>query len=107
MKRYSFYKENILTQLEELANSLELKVRYEQLKREGAFFPGGLCRVKGENLIIINSKASMEEKIETLAGALSSFDLARIYIRPALRELLSKWSTGQDRGPSANPKRKF
>ena len=69
MKRYDLDKENILTQLEELANCLEIKVRYEKLKTESPFTTGGLCKVKGENILIINSKASKEDKIETLAKA--------------------------------------
>ena len=95
MKRYNLDKESILGQLEELANSLEIKVRYEKLKTESAFTTGGLCKVKGENLLIINSKASREDKIETLAKALTSFDLSQVYMRPALREFLIKHSPGR------------
>ncbi len=102
MKRSGLEKERTLGQLEELANSLEIKVRYEQLKKEGAFYPGGLCRVRGENILIINSKAGIEDKIETLAKAVVSFDLSRIYIRPALRELLSKIPADRGAGPENN-----
>ena len=93
MKGSSLDEENILSQLEELANSLEINVRYEQIKKEGVFFPGGLCKVKGENILIINSLATIENKIEALAKAVSSFDLSQIYMRPALREFLSKYSS--------------
>ena len=89
MTRSGINYESILSQLEELADSLQVKVRYEQLKKEGAFFPGGLCRVKGEKILIINSRASMEDKIETLAKALVGFDLSNVYMRPALRDFLS------------------
>ena len=91
MTRSGINYESILSQLEELADSLQVKVRYEQLKKEGAFFPGGLCRVKGEKILIINSRASMEDKIETLAKALVGFDLSNVYMRPALRDFLSKF----------------
>ena len=91
MKRSVLKDESILSQLEELAESLGVKIRYEQFKKEGAFFPGGLCRVKGESILIINSKASMEDKIETLAKALTDFDLSNVYMRPALRDFLSKF----------------
>jgi len=88
MKRSGMDEKEILDQLEELAESLGIKIRYEQLQKEGTFFPGGLCKVKGENILIINSKAGMEDKIETLAKAVISFDLSRVYMRPALREFL-------------------
>jgi hypothetical protein len=92
MKKNSVEDENLLGHLEELANSLNIEVRYEQLKKESAFFPGGLCTVKGEDIIIINSRATIDDKIAILSKTLSAFDLSQIYIRPALRELLSNHS---------------
>lgn len=80
--------EKRLGQLEELAESLGIEVRFERLKKESAFFPGGLCRVKGEDIIIINSTAPIDDKIEIIGKTLSSFDLSNIYVLPALRELL-------------------
>lgn len=78
----------ILEQLEELANSLEIPVRYEQIKKESSFFPGGLCRVKGEDILIINSMATVEDKIQILVKAVTSFDISQVYMRPVLREFL-------------------
>ena len=80
--------EKRLGQLEELAESLGIEVRFEKLKKESAFFPGGLCKVKGEDIIIINSTAPIDDKIEIMGKALSSFDFSNIYVLPALRELL-------------------
>ncbi len=93
MKKDRAEYENLLTHLEELAESLGIKVRYEQLKKESTFFPGGLCRVKGEDIIIINSSTVIEDRVEILARELSSFDLSQIYILPALREYLSGGSS--------------
>ena len=81
---------NILSQLEELAHNLGIQVRYEPLKREGSFSTGGLCRLKGEWLLIINSHAGVKDKIEALAGAVIRFDLSQIYLKPGLREFLEK-----------------
>ena len=78
----------ILGQLEELAHVLEIEVRYEPIRGEGSFYTGGLCRVKGENILIVHSEANIRDKIETLVRAVKTFDLSEIYIRPALRELL-------------------
>ena len=82
--------DTLLGQLEELAHALGIEVRDEPLKREGGFFPGGLCRIKGEYALILNSAATTEDKIETMAKALKRFDLSRVYVRPGLREFLDK-----------------
>ena len=79
-----------LTQLEGLAHTLGIQVRYEKIVEEELSSTGGLCRVKGEWVIIINSKAAINEKIHTLVKSLKNFDLNDIYMKPALRELLEK-----------------
>lgn len=78
----------LLHQLEELAENLQVEVRYESFKGEGAFSTGGLCKLKGEYLLIINSKAGVREKAEAIAGALRRFDLSQVYLRPGLREFM-------------------
>ncbi len=80
--------DTLLSQLEELAHSLGIEIRYEPLKRESSFFPGGLCRIKGEYVLILNAAATTEDKIQTMAKALNRFDLSRVYLRPGLREFL-------------------
>jgi len=77
-----------LSQLEGLANTLGIQIRYEKIIEDELSSAGGLCRVKGEWVIIVNSRATINEKIQTLAKSLKNFDLNNIYIRPALRELL-------------------
>ena len=80
--------DTLLGQLEELAHSLGIEIRYEPLKRESSFFPGGLCRIKGEYVLILNAAATTEDKIQIMAKALNRFDLSRVYLRPGLREFL-------------------
>lgn len=91
-KKQSEQNEEILSQIEELAKNLGITVRYEKIVRESAFFPGGFCRVKDKNLIIINSKASLDDKIEIMGRALLPFDLSQIYVLPAIRELIDSLS---------------
>ncbi len=82
----------ILDQLEELAERLGVQIRYEVIKQDedSTSVVGGLCLLRGEYVIIINSKATTKDRMKTLATALKHFDLDRIYLRPALRELLDK-----------------
>jgi hypothetical protein len=81
----------LLTQLEELAHSLGIEVRSEPIQKAGSFSPGGLCQLKGEYLVILNSTATKEDRIETLAKAVNRFDLTQVYLRPGLRELLDRF----------------
>jgi len=78
----------ILSQLEELAQRLGIRVRYETLKGDGLSHSGGICRIHGQDVVIINKKATGMEKIHIIAEALKRHDLSRIYMLPSLRELL-------------------
>jgi len=82
----------VLGQLEELAESLDIEVRYEPIRKEGAFYPGGLCRLKEKYVLILNSRAAIRDKIEALAKAVNRFDLSKIYLRPGVREFLEGFS---------------
>lgn len=82
----------IIDQLEELVERFGIKIRYEPMHQdeESVKLVGGMCRLKEEYMLIINSKATFAEKIRALAEALRHFDLDGVYIRPALREFLEK-----------------
>ncbi|MGD9158686.1 MAG: hypothetical protein PVG39_09785 [Desulfobacteraceae bacterium] len=90
-KKKNTQNEEILGQIEELARSLDIAVRYEKIQKESAFFPGGYCKVKGKDLIIINKMASLDDKVEIIARALLLFDLSQIYVLPAVRELIDSF----------------
>jgi hypothetical protein len=77
-----------LKEIEEVAQSLGIEVRYESLKKEGGFAAGGLCRLKGQYILIINSRSTARDKIEILAAAVNRFDLSRLYLKPGLRDYL-------------------
>lgn len=82
---------SLLGQLEDLSRSLGIEVRYEMLRREGASAQGGLCRLKGQYLLLIHSKAPTRDKIEALASAVSRFDLSQIFMKPGLRDFLARF----------------
>jgi hypothetical protein len=82
----------LLAQLEDLARSLAIEIRYEPFKMDGLFSSGGLCKLKGEYLLIVNSKSSIRDKVEALATAVNRFDLRHVYVRPGLRAFLEKFA---------------
>ena len=69
--------EVILSCLEELAEKLDILVRDENINIEESSSSGGLCRVEGKYVVILNSKATVKEKIQVMIAALHQFDLAR------------------------------
>jgi hypothetical protein len=84
--------ETIIDQLEELAGRFGIQIRYEAIKQDEDLvrIVGGLCLLRGEYVVIIDSKATMRDKIRTLAEAVKYFNLDQVYIKPALRALLDK-----------------
>ena len=82
----------IIGQLEGLVERFGIQIRYEPMHEdeESLKIVGGMCRLKEEYVVIINSKATFLEKIRALGEALKHFDLDGVYILPAVRELLEK-----------------
>ena len=80
----------IIDQLEELIKRFGIQIRHEAIKQDEDLVRvvGGLCLLRGEYVLIINSKATTMDRIKTLATALKHFDLDQIYLRPVLRELM-------------------
>ena len=82
----------IIEQLEELIERFGVQIRHEAIKQDedSVNVVGGLCLLKGECVLIINSKATIRDKIRTLGMALKEFNHDQIYMRPVLRELLAR-----------------
>src|SRR5262245_64422923 len=59
----------LLELLEAAAEQLSVKVSYEQI--EASVGRGGLCRVKGQYRVIIDKRATPQERVATLATALA------------------------------------
>ena len=83
--------EVLLELLEAAAEQLEIKVSYEPLQT--AVVHGGLCRVKGEYRIIVDKRASAEERVSTVATAIARVisirpDSSALDLSPALRDVL-------------------
>lgn len=81
----------IIEGLESLAAALEVGIRYENLSHgKIALSKGGLCRIRGRPVIIVDKRACIEEKMDLLLQSLRRFDLSGVYVVPAIRELLEK-----------------
>ena len=81
----------LLSYLEGLAEQLGILVRDENINTEESSSTGGLCRVEGKYILLLNSKATVKEKNEVIIKALQQFDLSGMYIKPIIRELLEDY----------------
>lgn len=79
-------RENILKELEELAERIGIEVRFERM----GTLSGGLCRIRDGEVILINKHLSTASKNELLARelALEKDKLEKVFILPEIRELL-------------------
>lgn len=76
----------LLELLEAAADQLGIRVSYEPLQT--SVVNGGLCRVKGLYRIIVDKRATSEERITTLATALATFDVSELELPAKVREVL-------------------
>jgi hypothetical protein len=91
--------EVMLELLESTADQLGIKVSYEPLQTAGiAGMRGGLCKVKGAFRVIIDKRATNEERMVTLATALSGFDTSELEVPQKVRDLLRTYETSKS-GP--------
>ena len=79
--------QRVLAGLLHLAEHLGVEVKHCALR---GFHPGagGLCKVNGKSLVLLNSKASIVEQSYALAEALRSLDLSALELDPELTNFL-------------------
>ncbi|MBL0216451.1 MAG: hypothetical protein IPQ07_21530 [Myxococcales bacterium] len=78
--------EVLLELLEATADQLGIKVSYEPLQT--SVVNGGLCRVKGAYRIIVDKRATTEERVTTVATALATFDTTELAMPQKVRDVL-------------------
>ena len=75
--------EQILRELEELAEKSGISVRYEK-----GDFDGGYCILKAERIIVINKRLAGQKRTSILAQALAEVGIEELYLKPAVREFI-------------------
>lgn len=79
----------LLELLESAADQLGIKVSYEPL--QSSVVHGGLCRVKGAYRIIVDKRATSEERVATLATAIATFDTSELELPQKVRDVLKTY----------------
>jgi hypothetical protein len=80
----------ILRELETLAGRLGVAVRFDVFEAKPSKGRGGLCRVRGKPMILVDAGLSEQDKIAVMAEALARFDLEAMYVPPALRARIER-----------------
>jgi hypothetical protein len=81
--------EELLHQLQALTDQLGI----ELLEKEGDF-TGGIYRLRDHTVFLINSSLSVSQAVRIFCRELARQDLSKVYILPAIRELIDS-----QRGP--------
>lgn len=91
-----------LDRLVEIATSLGLDVREERLLREvGYSVKSGLCRVEGEEVLLLDKNAASSDRIEALCEVLAGRDLDSVWIEPELRSRITASAEVVEGDPAA------
>lgn len=98
--------EVVLELLEAAAEKLKVRVSYEPLQT--SVVHGGLCRVKGDYRIIVDKRASAEERVTTLATALAQVmkqngiapEDSALELPPKVRDVLRMHEPGERDAPA-------
>ena len=79
----------MLDALFEAAKKLGVEVRVERfsapLTKDHA---GGVCRLRGRDVILIDAAAAVVDQAAAMAEALSHFELGNLFLAPEVRELV-------------------
>lgn len=84
-----------MEELMSAARKLELEVRIEPFITPGRS-AGGLCRIRGRQVVLLDARAAPLEQAASLAEALVAFELEAVYMAPEARRFIE-----QRRQPSA------
>jgi len=69
------------------AEKLGVEVRVEPFETGGTS-AGGICKLHGRRLILLDAAASVPERAAALASVLSELDHERVYLAPGAREYI-------------------
>ena len=75
----------LLEQLEEIIGQLGIELVWDDGE-----FRGGICKVEGRQLFLMNRGLLSSQKVEILCRELSSLDLSQLFILPRVRQRIEQ-----------------
>ena len=74
-----------LAELEELADKLGFKVRFEK-----GNFKGGYCILKESKLLVVNSRNDYDRRVTIISKSLKEIGIDDVFVKPGLREIIER-----------------
>lgn len=82
--------EELYQLLTELMERLSVKVVRKSLYDEEFKIAGGACKIKGNNLMILDKRSAVKEQNALLIRELAEYNLEDQFVPPFLRDLIDK-----------------
>jgi hypothetical protein len=82
--------EQIYQGLKDLADRMGIVVSEQRLSTESLKVKSGLCKIKGQFVVILDKQLSIYKKSTILATCLSDMPHDAIFVIPAVREFLAR-----------------
>ena len=82
--------EQLYEHLKEICDKLGIQVAEQSFKQINLPIKSGYCRVKGEEMFIMDRALPLAKKNQALIGFLSTQAHEKIFMPPAVREILHK-----------------
>lgn len=92
---------NLLKELEQVAAQVDLSVRTQPF-RNTALQPGGLCKLRGRSVVLLNSRTHADDRALVLAEVLNTLDIDHVEMSEDAREFLA---ARQSRRTNGNARR--
>jgi hypothetical protein len=77
--------EEVLDELKRVAEKLGVKVRAELMPALG-----GLCTLKGEKVLLVNSGLEPWDQADVMARGLAQLSIDGVYMAPQVREMIER-----------------
>jgi len=89
--RQNLKQEKLLTELVEVAERLFTEVRHEQ----GRFLTGS-CHFLGKNILLVNKRQTVDERIVLLASEIARAGTEKLYLKPAIRAEIDRYASTEE-----------
>lgn len=86
MKR-DLKQERLYRELEEVAGRL-----FPGIRQEEGWFRTGVCTLRGQTVLILNGRQTIDERIAALASVLAHCNVEGVYLKPIVRAEIERYT---------------